>query len=158
MANYLTNSFLLILPVLLWNIVFYKKLPQAYIDPKIWDNIPIWLQWAENISRIGVFTLPLLLVLSTEKKSQKIGLALYLIGLLAYFSSWLVQIYLPKSSWSISLMGFMAPAYTTIIWLIGIGLIGQQSFLPIPRLQSIFLALCVVFVSLHSYHAYLVYE
>jgi hypothetical protein len=96
--------------------------------------------------------------LSLQTKYQKLGFVIYLVGILLYFSSWAAQIYLPNSTWSSSIFGFMAPAYTTIIWFIGIGLVGRESFLKIPHTTSIYIFLSIIFVLFHSYHSYSVYN
>jgi hypothetical protein len=69
-----------------------------------------------------------------------------------------MQIYFPQSAWSQSVFGFMAPAYTTIIWLVGIGLIGQSLFLKIPYHYSIYLVFAAFFTTFHSIHTYIVYS
>jgi hypothetical protein len=158
MSKYLVNCFLLLLPVLLWNIAFTSKLPKGYTSKEIWDNVPFWLNTTENILRAIVFLLPLLLTFSLQAKTQKIGFGLYLVGLLIYFASWLMQIISPNSNWSTSCIGFMAPAFTTVIWFIGIGLIGQQSFVNIPRISTIYVILSIAFVIVHTYHSYLAYN
>jgi hypothetical protein len=135
-----------------------SRLPKGYTSKEIWDNVPSWLNMTENIIRTIVFLLPLLLIFSLQTKTQKIGLGLYIVGLLIYFSSWLLQIFTPNSSWSTSIIGFMAPAFTTVIWLIGIGIIGQKSFVNIPRISTIYIFLCIVFVIVHTYHSYLAYN
>jgi hypothetical protein len=96
--------------------------------------------------------------LSLETKIQKIGLIIYLIGLIVYFLSWTLQIYLSESFWSKSLLGFMAPAYTTIIWLVGIGLVGTKNFLKIPYFWVIYFCLTAIFVIFHSTHVYIVFH
>ena len=158
MTKYLVNCFLLLLPVFFWNIAFIRRLPKGYTSKEIWDNVPSWLSITENILRTIVFILPLLLILSLQTKTQKFGLILYLVGLLIYFSSWLLQIFIPNSYWSTGIIGFMAPAFTSIIWLIGIGIIGQQSFINIPRIATIYIFLSIAFVIIHTYHSYLAYN
>ena len=158
MSKYLVNCFLLLLPVFLWNIAFISRLPKGYRSKEIWDNVPTWLNMTENILRAIVFLLPLILIFSLQMKTQKIGFGLYLVGLLTYFSSWLMQMISPNSNWSTSIIGFMAPAFTTVIWLIGIGIIGQQSFVNIPRISTIYVFLSIAFVMVHTYHSYLAYN
>jgi len=65
-------------------------------------------------------------------------------------------IYLPESGWSLSIFGFTAPAYTPLIWLIGIGLIGSESFLPIPKITAIYLCFSLIFVIIHSSHTFII--
>lgn len=158
MKKYLYTCFMLLLPVLLWNIVFVNRLPEVYTNKAIWDDIPSWLMLSEHALRMVVFMAPLFLKISFKLKTQKAGLALYLIGLLLYFLSWIWQIYFPQSSWSTSLMGYMAPAYTTMFFFLGIGLIGRQSIMNIPKPGTVYIAISLLFVIVHSCHAYLAYQ
>ena len=157
MAKYLVNCFLLLLPVFLWNIALFSKLPKGYTK-EVWDNVPSWLNMTELILRTLAYLLPVLLIFSLQTKTQKIGFGIYLVGLLLYFASWLLQIYYPSSNWSTSTIGFMALAFTPIIWLIGIGIVGQQSFVNIPQIRTIYFILSIAFVIVHTYHSYLVYQ
>ena len=59
-------------------------------------------------------------------RTQKTGLALYGFGTLVYFGSWLTLMYPISSEWPSSAIGFLAPAYTPLLWLAGIGLIGDS--------------------------------
>jgi hypothetical protein len=69
-----------------------------------------------------------------------------------------MQIYFPQSAWSKSIWGFTAPAYTTLIWFAGIGMIGNSLFINIPFPYSVYLGISLVFVFFHSAHAYIVYS
>jgi hypothetical protein len=156
--KYLLNCFLLLIPVFIWNIIFTGSLPKGYAMEYFWKDIPTAIGVSEKILRIIIFCLPLIMSLSLETRLQKIGLIIYLIGLIIYFLSWVLQIYLPESFWSKSLLGFMAPAYTTIIWLVGIGLVGTKNFLKIPYFWVIYICLSAIFVIFHSTHAYIVFH
>lgn len=103
------------------------------------------------------FFLPLLMPLTVETCGQKTGLGVYLAGLGVYFLSWLLQIYYPDSAWSKSAFGFLAPAYTTMIWLVGIGLIGTRLFVKVPYRPTVYILISTAFVVVHTMHAYLVY-
>ena len=133
------------------------SLPRGYSRELFEIDIPPIIGTTENILRIIVFFLPLLMQLAIKIASQKIGLGIYLAGLTIYFLSWIMQIHYPYSTWSSSLFGFMAPAYTTIIWLVGIGLIGNKLFIKIPYKPIIYIAISAVFVFVHTTHAYIVY-
>ncbi len=155
--NFLANGFLLLIPVFLWNVVLATRLPEPYQVNNFWHNIPRWIGITENIFRGVVFFLPLFLKLGFKTPQQKLGWSLYLLGLGIYFASWLLQIYFPASSWSRSAAGFLAPAYTSVIWLFGIGLIGKEFFFKIPYHYSVYLSLAAGFGLVHSLHAYLIY-
>lgn len=156
--KYLSNCFLLLIPILVWNIVLTPYLP-AKFSPKIfWNNIPTWITIGENTFRTVIMILPAILVLSVKENKGRIGLIIYLFGTLIYFFSWLTLIFYPDSDWSRSVWGFMAPAYTPIIWLIGIGLIGNKSFFPIKNTTVIYTILSTLFIFFHLMHALIVYE
>ncbi len=156
--KYLLNCFLLLIPILLWNIVLFDYLPKPYGADVFWNDIPNWIRYGENILRIFVFGVPLIMTLSIKSRNQKIGLLVYLFGILTYFLSWVAVIIYSDSAWSNSIYGFTAPAYTTIIWFLGIGLIGEKSLFRIPKLFNIYLSLSVLFVILHTIHACVVFQ
>lgn len=156
--KYLSNCFLLLIPIFIWNILLVDHLPKTYSSDVFWRDIPKFIGYSENILRIIVFGLPTIMILSIKRKNEKIGLLFFLIGIGVYFLSWTVMIYFPESNWSRSIFGFLAPAYTTILWFIGIGLIGNKSFFKIPKLSQIYIGLSVLFVIFHTLHTYIVFQ
>lgn len=156
--KYVLNCFLLLIPILLWNIVLVSYLPEAFSPDGNWNNIPGWVSYSENIFRIAIMAIPLLMIFSLKSRSQKVGLIIYLLGTILYFLSWIFLILYPMSNWGQSIFGFMAPAYTPIIWLIGIGLIGSKSFFKIKNLTSIYISLSLLFIVFHTLHTYIVYQ
>jgi len=62
--------------------------------------VPTWLLWVENVLRVAVFALPLLLYCSTSGTVPRIGWFFYAAGLVLYLASYLAQIYAPASAWS----------------------------------------------------------
>jgi hypothetical protein len=158
MIEYVWNCFLLLIPILAWNILFAKSLPKGYERNFFWKDIPAIIGTVENVMRIVVFLLPLMMVLSLDSIIQKVGLMMYIIGLAVYFSSWIFQIYYPQRLWSKSMLGFMAPAYTTIIWFVGIGLIGETNFLKIPYISVAYIGAATVFVLVHTIHTFIVFK
>ena len=64
-------------------------------------------------------------------------------GLVIYYASWLPLIYLPETAWSTTAAGLLAPAYTPLIWLAGIALVGGS---------WLYGALSLLFVVVHVYH------
>ena len=155
--NYLLNCLLLLLPIMAWNLFFANKLPHAYSEEVFSKNIPSFITNGENILRLMVFILPVLMPLRIETQSQKLGLWLYIIGTAIYFLSWLVQIYFPQSTWSLSAFGFLAPAYTPLVWLTGIGLIGSTLYFSSPYQSWMYIILSVIFISFHLSHALTVF-
>ena len=155
MMQYLLNGFLFFIPVFIWNAIFYKKLPEFY-QTAVWDNIPKVLDVTENILRFSSFLIPLLFRIDFSTNSQRIGLVLYLAGIIVYFSSWLIQIIFKDKKFSGVLLLRAAPAYTTIIWLMGIGLIGKHAFL--PNIRKIYIPAIAAFVVVHTFHSYIVWK
>lgn len=156
--KYLLNGFLFLIPVLLWNILLADKLPREYQKEIFWNNIPKWLAFGENSLRLLIFILPVVIRVSIKSKLQITGFILYLSGIIVYFSSWLFMIFYPDSSFASSAAGFMAPAYTTLIWLCGIGLMVQQTLIKIPRITLLYILLSILFVAVHTYHTYVVFQ
>jgi hypothetical protein len=155
--SYLLNCLLLLLPIMAWNLIFASKLPQAYSEEVFSKDIQSFITSGENISRLIVFILPVLMPLRIETQCQKIGLCLYVAGTAIYFVSWLAQMYFPQSAWSVSAWGFLAPAYTPLIWLTGIGLIGSTLHFPSPYRSWMYIVTSVIFLGFHLSHALTVY-
>lgn len=135
------NCLWLILPLLIWNLAYGPKIT----DPRITSDAhsPAWLLIAENITRIVVFALPLLLPLQLREPLSKTGLALYIVGTLIYFASWMPFLLAPDSTWSNSTLSLLAPRLTPLLCFLGIALIGHSC----P--YGIFAA---VFIAIHTWH------
>jgi hypothetical protein len=154
-SRFLRNAFLLILPVLIWDAIFTPYLPTAYQSAV---RIPWLLATGENVTRWLVILVPILMPLAIKTTRQRIGLIVYALGVLLYFTSWLVPILSPASSWSTSAAGFLAPACTPAVWLAGITLIGDSLYVRrLPYRAWYYGMLAAVFVSLHVAHAVIVY-
>lgn len=156
-SKYVLNCFLLTLPILLWNILLTEKLPHNYQPEVFWKDIPPFLMYAENGSRIAVFMLTLLMPLRISSATQKKGLLLYILGTLLYSASWLVLICYPDSSWSNSLMGFSAPACTPLLWLAGIAFIGRSYYFKWPYKSWHFISISALFLLFHIFHTVNIY-
>jgi hypothetical protein len=137
----LLNCLWLILPLLAWNLVLGARITQESITSDA--HSPKWLLIAENITRILVFALPLLLPLQLKTAWSKAGLIIYILGTLVYFASWLPLILSPGSAWSQSPAGLLAPRLTPFLAFLGIAMIGNAW----P-----YGAISVVFVFLHTWH------
>lgn len=156
--KYIFNCFLLLVPILLWNIILTDYLPVAFSPVIFWKDIPDWVSFSENTLRIVIMVIPFIMILSIKSRKQKVGLTIYLIGTILYFLSWILLIIYPNSNWRKSVFGFMAPAYTPLIWLIGVGLIGSVSYFKIKHLTIIYILLSLLFISFHSLHTFIVFE
>jgi len=118
------NCFWLLLPLLVWNIIFGAKITQEKITSDA--NSPAWLLGAENIFRLATFILPLFLRMRFNSGFGEIGLAVYIIGTLIYFASWLPLMYAPRSFWSQSIPGLFAARLTPLIAFFGIAIIAES--------------------------------
>lgn len=155
--KYWQNGILLTIPPLIFNLIFADKLPAAF-SPEIFNkNIPAFITYGENFFRSIVFIFPLLMLIKLQTKSQKAGLAIYILGMAIYFLSWILLISLPENTWSTSLFGFLAPAYTPFIWLLGLGMIGDTLWLSIPYKWQYYLIPVILFLSFHLSHVFLVF-
>jgi hypothetical protein len=154
---YAWNCFWLIAPVLLMNALLMRKLPRMYQPEVFSDRIPAWITAGENTFRIITFALPLLMPLRIVRQGQRIGLAVYLAGLALYFAAWAMQIWFPQNAWSMSRWGFMAPSYTPLIWLIGIGIVGDSLYFSAPYAPWIYITLSATFLVFHNLHTFRVY-
>jgi len=120
----LLNCFWLLVPILLWNVLFTPKLTQeGFTSDK---NVPRWILVAETVLRVIVFAFPILLPLQWADHLSKVGIVVYVVGTLIYFGSWVPVIYLPDAQWSTSAPGVLAPYFTPLIFFVGIGLIGHS--------------------------------
>jgi hypothetical protein len=153
--RYVLNCGWLMMPIFVWNLVLVTQLPPAFQPDVFWRDIPPALAWIENTLRLAVSVVPFLMPLPSQPL-PKVGVALYMFGLVAYAASWLLLIWWPGSWWSHSMAGFTAPAYTPLFWLLGITLLGRQLFIPIGYRPWTYGTLSVLFVSAHLAHAVLI--
>jgi hypothetical protein len=157
LKTYLFNCLWLLVPVMLFDGLLTARLPAQYQMDVFWKDIPAFIATGENLFRIIVFILPLLMPLSITTRPQKIGLWVYLLGTLVYFLSWAAQILWPHSAWSLSLPGALAPAYTALFWLVGIGLIGSRLYFKSPYRPWMYITLSGVFIAFHLAHSWLIF-
>jgi hypothetical protein len=137
----LVNCFWLVVPLLVWNIAFGSKITQEAITSDA--HSPAWLLGAENIFRIITFVLPLLLRMRIDDHLGKIGLAIYGIGTLIYFASWIPLMTAPQSAWSQSIAGLFAPRITPWIALLGVAFVAHS---------WIYGSIATVFIFFHTWH------
>jgi len=153
----LRNGALLTIPPLIISFGLWGALPAAYQPDLFWKDIPKWLRMFENTSRVFVLGLPAILYFGTKETGHPLGWSLYLGGLLVYLASYLAQIVYPDSAWSQSVIGFTAPAWSTLFWFAGIGFVCVRSWLPIPWHRAIYLWSASIFLTFHIGHTGLVY-
>jgi hypothetical protein len=63
----------------------------------------------------------------------------------------------PSSSWSLSAIGFLAPAYTPLVWLLGLALLMQRLHWRSPYRWWFYLTLSACFLATHISHAAIVF-
>ncbi|PJZ81228.1 hypothetical protein CH359_09115 [Leptospira meyeri] len=157
MNTIFTNSYILLLPILFWNFHFYDKLPFLYQPTEFNRDIPIYILIGENIFRSIIFILPLVLKLNWKSNRALVGFILYCVGSVLYYFSWLALIYLPNSLWSKNFFGFLAPAYTPIIWLIGISMIADRFYFRFRYSKWNLMIPSAFFIIFHVSHATFVF-
>ena len=156
--HYVLSCGLLMVPILAWNMALTGFLPSALGSQEFWRDIPPIVTYGENLLRLIVVILPFLMPLDLGTVSQRRGLTLFMIGMVVYFLAWLALILFPKSRWSLSWMGFLAPAYTPLLWLAGLGLMGRKLYWPGPYRWWMYHWLAAGFTAFHVAHAAIVYE
>jgi len=153
----LKNGYLPLLPILSWNLVLTAHLPPAFQPGVFNEDIPFWVLVGENLFRVIVFLMPLFLMLNIRTPRGRWGLVVCLLGVVAYGLSWLVLILAPESNLGSSVLGFAAPAYTPIIWLIGMALMADSYYFRVTYSPWHFAIPALGFSLFHIYHAWLVY-
>ncbi len=97
----------------------------------------------------------------TLQWTNRRGWVWYGLGSLIYFLAWVPLLFAPASAWSTSLIGFMAPAYTPLLWMIGIALLGGEFYFPVSGSAryrpAYYIAPAVLFTLFHCTHAAIVY-
>ncbi len=76
--------------------------------------------------------------------------------MLAYIAAWVMMVYFPQSAWSVSLVGSTATAWTPLLWLVGIGLVGGSFYFPVPYKPWMYILPSAIFIASHFSHALLV--
>lgn len=155
--RYVKNVGWLLVPVLVWNAALSSRLPSAFTPEVFLRDIPAFLTAAENVLRIAVFALPFFAPFEWATRLQKVGLVVFGIGLAIYFASWLPLIAAPASRWSTSAVGFLAPAYTPLVWLLGLGLLMQRLYWSSPYRRWHYVALSCAFLGVHISHVAIVF-
>jgi len=151
--NYKNNCFWFFLPIIIFNIIFTKYLPEHYLK-----NIKHPIVTLETIARTVTIVFTVIMEIKLDNKVGKVGLIVYIIGALIYFCSYFIVIKLPVTSFNNNIAVLLAPYWTSVLWLIGIGLIGNKLFVIIPYNYIIYIIISIVFAMLHSIHGYICYK
>jgi hypothetical protein len=151
--KYINNNFLLFIPILIFNILFFKKLPSHYLK-----NISHPIIVIETITRIITIVFSIIMTITIQNKIGKIGLTIYIIGIIIYFISYFIEIIFSNTILGRNIIVILSPYWTSIIWLIGIGLLGNRLFVNIPYHFTVYLILSIIFTIVHTIHGYLCYK
>ena len=154
----LKNGYIAIFPILVWNILLISKLPLAYNPKSFNSDIPFTIIIGENIFRSIIFIMPLFFKLNITPLLAKKGLIIFSFGVAIYFSSWLILIYAPDSGWSNSILGFASPAYTPIIWLVGLSLMVDSYYFKLVYSKWHFIIPSIAFSIFHVSHTVYIYN
>jgi len=147
---------LLTIPILVWNIAFARYLPSPLTPAEFWTDIPRGIVIGENVLRTLVSVLPFFMPLREDTRRRRQGLAWFGIGVSLYFASWLLLMLFPASRWSTSAAGLLAPAYTPIVWLGALGMLGPRLVFPIYWRPWHYWLLALAFLTFHLAHTALV--
>jgi hypothetical protein len=158
LKRYGLNYGLLLLRAVAWNLALTQHLPAAFQPPEFWREIPAPSAFTENCLRIAVFTLPFLMPLDVATKGGMRGLVVFIAEPLVHFASWLALMLDSNSAWSKSLLGFAALAYSPLVWLFGIALLGQHLFWGTFFRRWMYPVLSLAFLRAHVSHAALVFS
>jgi hypothetical protein len=123
----LLNNGLFLIPPLLWNVIFASKLPSIYSE----GTVPGPLLWTENILRFSTMIYPIFIPINTNNENFEIGLITYSIGIALYFTSWSIMMFSDNEKAKNSIFIKLAPAYTPLIWLLGISIMSDSTLYPI---------------------------
>jgi hypothetical protein len=151
--SYKNNCFWFFVPVIIFNIIFTKYLPEHYLK-----NINHPIVTIETIARIITIVFALIMAMKLDNKIGKIGLIVYIIGILIYFCSYFIVIKASEISLHNNIIVLLAPYWTSVLWLIGIGLLGNKLFINIPYHYIAYIIISIVFAIIHSIHGYICYN
>lgn len=159
-TDIIKNGIWLTFPPLLFSLGLMTILPNATSPAQFNEGIAKVLLVVESAMRALVFGMPAFFSVGLSTKTQKKGLALYLVGVTLYCFSYGTQNFFPNSGWSTSALGFAASAYTNVFWMIGLGLLGERFYFTARlRYRPIFYIVpAVVFVAVPTTHAVLYHQ
>lgn len=152
-SRYVRSCGLLLIPAIAWNVAFTSTLMPAPAMSEFWRDIPAPLAFVENVLRAVVFGLPFAMPLQIAEQRERRALAVFVLGTLVYFASWVALMYWPHSAWSESVLGSLAPAWTPIVWLPALAVLGRRLFWGHGYRWWMYLLACLGFLAVHVGHA-----
>jgi hypothetical protein len=141
------------MPIIIFNIIVTKYLPEFYLK-----NINHPIVTIETIARIMTIAFSVIMAIKLDDKIGKAGLIVYIIGVLIYFFSYFIVIKIPAISFNNNYIVLLAPYWTSVLWLIGIGLMGNKLFINIPYHYTAYIVISFFFTIIHSIHGYICYS
>jgi hypothetical protein len=157
LIRYALSCGLLLIPTIAWNMAFTSQLMSPAAMADFSRDIPGPLVFIENALRALVFGLPFAMPLQIATQAERRALWVFVLGTLVYFASWLVLMLWPHSAWSLSMLGSLAPAYTPILWLPSLAILGKRLFWGNFYRWWMYLLVCAAFLAAHITHAAIVY-
>ena len=112
----LRNGFWLILPVIVWNVVFASRLTASGFTDD--SAVPLAILWSEMALRVLLFTAPVLLAVKLPLSTR--WLTALVAGYALYFASWLPHLLAPDGPLAQHPAIILGPAITPLIWLLAI--------------------------------------
>jgi hypothetical protein len=155
--RYLRTSLWLTLPPLAISVGLWSRLPRPYVDDAFWSGVPPYISVPENVLRVAAFALAALLPFGMDTRRQQRGMLVYLLGLCLYAGSYGAQILFPEAAWSQSAIGFLAPAWTPLLWFVGIGLMADDPYFPRWFRVSHFVVVATAFLAFHVAHVAIIF-
>ena len=135
----LWNGFWLILPAIVWNVVFASRLTA----PGFTDDsaVPRAILWSETALRILLFAGPILLALTRPLSTP--WLTALVAGYALYFASWLPHLLAPDGPLAQHPAIILGPAITPLIWLLAIAALTDA---------QLYAAASLAFIAVHVAH------
>lgn len=153
-----SSGFILIAPILVWNLIFASKLPPIYRHKPSKTGTLRFLSVSEQIFRYIIFLSTLFMRTDVSTVAGKAGLVCYLTGITIYLLSWLPQLFRPVSRWSTSSAGFLAPAYTPLVWLVGVSLMVNSYLFRLRYTPWHYIVPSIIFSIFHVSSMYRIYK
>ena len=149
-VKFYKNCFYFFIPIILFDLIFTNYLPEQYLQT---NSFTITL--IENMLRILLIMLSIVMTVNLKDIKGKTGIGIYIIGLLLYFVSFFILINYADTRLGRNIVVQLSGYWTSIIWLFGIGLVGNKLFFKIPYHYTIYLTLSMLFGIIHTYHGYI---
>lgn len=154
---YIFNGFLLTLPVIAWNAILAQRLPPFFNQGMEDQGTAAMISIAEQVCRVLFFIITFLMPLQRSSAATLQSRVLYIAGLLLYVASWIPLVWFPGSSWSVSLPGLTAPAWTPLFWMSGIICLGEGFSFGIPYKPWLPWSVLILFLLFHNLHTCLIF-